>query len=120
MASQLGEVEVYANDTKPYLVITLDDGDTTNPQPIDLTDVMVVFIKVAESFDAEANHFIGECEIVGDPADGTVRYKFKAGELVRGGWIGEISLLYNDYDVQTMGHFKLKVKPDLPNNAYGY
>ena len=120
MASKLAEIEVYANDTKPYLLITLDDGATTNPQPIDLTDVMYVLIKVAENFDADANHFVGECEIVGDPIDGSIRYKFKEGELIRGGWIGEISLVYSNYDVQTMGHFKLKVKPDLPNNSSGY
>jgi len=118
--AKLAEVEVYANDTKLYLEITLDDGDTTNPQPIDLTDVMYILIKVADSFDAETNHFVGECEIVGDPADGSIRYKFLSGELERGGWVGEISLVYNDYEVQTMGHFKLKVKPDLPNNIVGY
>jgi len=119
MAQQLATIELYANDTKPYLEITLDDG-AADPQPIDLTDAMVVLIKVAESFDSENNLFVGECEVVGDPVDGTVRYKFNAGELQRGGWIGEISVVYNNYEVQTMGNFKLKVKPDLPNNTYGY
>jgi hypothetical protein len=118
--ANLAEVEVYANDTKPYLMITLDDGAVTDPQPVDLTDVMYVLIKVAENFDSETNKFVGECEVVGDPAEGTIRYKFKEGELTRGGWIGEISLVYNSYEVQTMGHFKLKVKPDLPNNESGY
>jgi len=111
-------LEFYANDTKPELDITLDDGDTTDPQPIDLTDVANVAIKVAKNFDAADNLFVGNCEIVGDPADGHIKYQFQSGELVRGGWLGEITLIYNDYKVLTVGHFKLKVLPDLPGVDY--
>ena len=113
--AKLPVVEFYANDTHPVLVISLDDGADV-PSPIDLSDVQAVLIKVAEDFEAESNLFIGECDIVGDPTDGDLSYQFKAGELQAGGWIGEITLLYNDYTVLTMPHFQLKVSPDLPGD----
>jgi hypothetical protein len=110
--AQMPTVSFYANDTHPKLILVLDDGGSP-AVPLDLSLVAQVILKVSSDFAPVAALFKGLCVIEGDPTAGTVSYTFTSGQLVAGGWIGEISLKYTDNTVQTMPHFKLKVLPDL-------